>query len=91
MENESVFTFDEIIKCPDYENAKDFISKRNMSIGIDLKQRVDKLLNPYLPVPAVEKEEESNGLQGEGVENFISKNGIDNCTQFVVLLGLKLS
>ena len=62
MENESVFTFDKIIKSPEYENAKNFISKRNMSIGIDLKQHVDKSLNPSLPVPAVEEEEESNGL-----------------------------
>ena len=62
MENESVFTFDKKIKCPDYENAKGFICKRNISLGMDLKQRVDKLLNPPLPVPAVEKEEESNGL-----------------------------
>ena len=62
MENESVFTFDKKIKRPDYENAKDSHSKRNISLGIDLKQRVDKSLNPSLPVPAVEKEEESIGL-----------------------------
>ena len=61
MENESVFTFDKIINCPDYENAKDFSCKPNISIGIDPKQRVDKLSNPTLPVPAVEKEEEFNG------------------------------
>ena len=55
MENESVFTFDKIIKCPDYENARDSHSKRSKSIGIDLKQRLDKSLNTSLPVPAVEK------------------------------------
>ena len=62
MEDESVFTFDKIIKSPDYENAKDSLSKRSKSIGIDFKQHIDKSLNPSLPVPAVEEEEESNGL-----------------------------
>ena len=62
MGDESVFTFDKIIKSPDYENAKDSHSKRSKSIGIDLKQHVDKSLNPSLPVPAVEEEDKSNGL-----------------------------
>ena len=90
MENESVFTFDKIIKCSDLGYAGDSDSKWTESFGLDLKQRVDKFLIPSLPVPAVEKEE-SNGLQGEGVEMFIPKNSIDIVTQLIVLLGLKLS
>ena len=55
MEDESVFTFDKIIESPEDEDAKDAHSKRSKSIGIDLKQHVDKSLNPSLPYQLLKK------------------------------------
>ena len=54
-----------------------------------LPKVIDKMRNP--PLPAIENEEDSSDLQGEGVKIIIPSNIIDIYTRLEVLLGLKLS
>ena len=57
----------------------------------DLPKAIEKILDPLLSLPAIEIEEESNDLEGEGRKIMIPSNIIDVWNRFEVLLGVKPS
>ena len=84
--DESVLTFDKTIERLDYKHTKYSNSKRTKTNKKELEKRADKILNPPLPIQAVENEEGSDNLQGEGMKIIIPSNIIDMWTRLKVLL-----
>ena len=83
---------DKILKNLGYDNTKNSNSKRTEFVSKDLEKRVDKYRNHPLAIPANENEDESDDLEGQGIETInIPSNNIDNYIRLEVLLGLKLS
>ena len=87
-----------ILENISYNPKKNSYRTRRRYIEDNLKNRVDKLLNPYLAKPKIEIEEESseiedgpNVLENERKKNILPSNVIDIWTRFEVLLGLKLN
>ena len=91
MEDESVLPFYGNRESLDHHHVKESNSTRTKSDEKFLKKSVDKILIPPPALPAIENEEESVDLQGEGRENFIPSNIIDVWFRLQVLLRLKMS
>ena len=85
-DDESVLTFDNILESLDYKRTKFSNSKRTKTIKKELEKRADKILNPPIPIQAVENKEGSDNIQGEGMEIVIPSNIIDIWTRLKVVL-----
>ena len=77
MNVEIVMTFNEILEVFIYDRAKNTHSKRKKSNKKNLTKRVDKILNPPLALPAFEIEDDSDDIQGGGMEIIIPTNNIE--------------
>ena len=68
--------------------------KSLFKIGLNLKKesqkRLDNIPNPLLALPADESEDAPDGLQRNGIKNFIPSNLIDMWTRLENLRRLKL-
>ena len=88
-EKETVYNILKDVGFYNTRHNKGMKSFRMQDALLNLPKEIKKIRNP--PLPAIENEEDSSDLQGEGVKIIIPSNIIDIYTRLEVLLGLKLS
>ena len=89
VEKETVFDMLENVEFYDNMHKIGLKAARMRDVSYDIPKAIAKIRNP--PLPAIEKIDESDDLQGEGVKIIIPSNIIDIYTRLEILLGLKLS